>query len=129
MSQASDDAEAALERAGFLANDPAGSIYDDPEMVPESRDFNNVTFAAVGDRVRGEILRMEILNGRYGKVAKYWLFDLDSQQERTMLAGAVDLWDQLYKLRPQVGDTVTIELVRIDNRRHIYSVEVQTVLK
>ena len=100
------------------------SLYDDPELTPETVEFDNVTFTNVGDRVRGSIVRMEKIDTRYGKVAKYWLLDLDHNAERTMLAGAQDLWSQLSKLRPDIGDVLTIELVKLEGRRHIYSVDV-----
>jgi hypothetical protein len=98
-------------------------MYDDPELIPVEG-FDNITFKEVGDHVRGRINRFERIETRYGKVAKYWLFDLDRNVERTMLAGAMDLWQQLYKLRPQVGDTLDIELVRIEGRQFFFSVEV-----
>lgn len=98
-------------------------LYDDPELVPQTAFPDNITFSQVGDRVRGRIIRMERLETRYGLVAKYWIFDLDQNAERTMLAGARDLWTQLHKLRPQVGDVVEIELVRIEGRQYFFSVD------
>lgn len=99
-------------------------LYDDPELQPQTAFPDNVKFVEVGDRVKARVIRMERIETRYGKVAKYWLFDLDSNQERTMLAGAMDLWAQLHKLRPKIGDTLEIELVRIEGRQHFYTVEV-----
>ena len=99
------------------------SIYDDPELTPVEG-FDNVVFTSVGDRVKGRIIRMDRIDTKYGKVAKYWLFDLDHNTERTMLAGAQDLWSQLYKLRPEVNDILTIELVAIEGRRHVFNVDV-----
>jgi hypothetical protein len=88
------------------------SIYDDPELQPEPNEFpDSVEFHQRGDRVRARINRMEPLKTRYGTCAKYWLFDLDRNMERTMLAGAKNLWGQLLTLKPEVGDTVDIELV------------------
>jgi|SRR5215831_1548314 len=98
-------------------------IYDDPELSP-TEGFDNVTFKEVGDSFRGTVVRMEKIPTRYGKVAKYWLFDLDRNVERTMLAGAIDLWGQLHKLRPQQGDVLDIELIAIEGRQHKYQVEV-----
>ena len=97
-------------------------IYDDPELTPVEG-FDNITFSEVGDRFRGQILRMEKIPTRYGRVAKYWMLDLDRQTERTMLAGAIDLWQQLHKLRIPVGNVVSIELVGIEGRMHRYMVE------
>ena len=99
------------------------SIYDDPELTPVEG-FDNIVFTSVGDRVRGRIIRMDRIDTKFGKVAKYWLFDLDNNTERTMLAGAQDLWGQLHKLRPEVDDILTIELVAIEGRRHVFNVEV-----
>lgn len=99
------------------------SIYDDPDLTPDTG-FDNVVFQQVGDRVRGRIVRMERIDTRYGKVAKYWLFDLDSEVERTMLAGAQDLWTQLHKLRPEIDDILTIELIAIEGRRYIFNIDV-----
>jgi len=98
-------------------------MYDDPEMTPVTA-FDNVNFTEVGDRIKGRVIRFERIETRYGKVAKYWLFDLERNVERTMLAGAMDLWGQLYKMRPQVGDTLEIELIGIEGRQHKYMVEV-----
>jgi len=98
-------------------------IYDDAELTP-TEGFDNVVFKEVGDRFHGSIVRFDRIESRYGKVAKYWLFDIDRQVERTMLAGSMDLWSQLHKLRPQVGDILTIELVAINGRAHQYMVEV-----
>jgi len=99
------------------------SIYDDDDLTPEVGFPDNVTFTEIGDRVRGRIERMEKLQTKYGQVAKYWLFDLDRNVERTMLAGARDLWTQLYKMRPAIGDVVEIELVRIEGRMYFFSVQ------
>jgi len=98
-------------------------IYDDPELTP-MEGFDNVTFKTVGDRINARVIRMEKIPTRYGRVAKYWLFDNERQCERTMLAGAMDLWAQLHKLRPQSGDIVDIELVDIDGQRFVFNVEV-----
>lgn len=123
MSDAETEATARLREGGFLAEDPRQlSIYDDPALIPAG--FDNVTFSQVGDRVHARILRMERIDTRYGNVAKYWLHDLDSNTERTMLAGAQDLWQQLFRLRPVIGDVVDIELVAIDGRRFIFKVDV-----
>lgn len=99
-------------------------LYDDPELQPQTAFPDNVQFKEVGDHVRGKVMRMERIETRYGKVAKYWLYDLDQNQERTMLAGAMDLWAQLHKLRPKIGDIVEIELVRIEGRQFFFNVEV-----
>jgi hypothetical protein len=107
------------------------SIYDDPELTPvEPQDWAdvNVTFDKVGDRVRGRITRMDRIDTQYGKVAKYWLHDLDRDSQRTMLAGAQDLWTQLHKLRPEIGDVLTIELAQIDGRRKLFTVSVDQEL-
>lgn len=106
-------------------SDDQMSLYDDPDLVPQTG-FDNVTFNEVGDRVTGTILRMESIDTQYGKVAKYWLLDSDTRGERTMLAGAQDLWGQLFKLRPVVGDVLNIELISIEGRRKVFSVEVVT---
>lgn len=106
----------------------SSSLYDDPELTPVSFEDSNVTFSEVGDRVRGRIVRMDRIDTRYGKVAKYWLFDLDNEMERTMLAGAQDLWTQLHKMRPDIDDILDIELVRIDGRRYIFNVTVSQEL-
>lgn len=123
MTQSEQDATQRLQDAGFLDHDPAHpSIYDDPSLVPAG--FDNITFSKVGDRVRGRIVRMDRIDTRYGNVAKYWLLDLDTNTERTMLAGAQDLWSQLHKLRPEVNDVLDIELIGIDGRRFLFKVEV-----
>lgn len=100
------------------------SLYDDPDLEPA--ESNNITFVEVGDRVRGTIIKMESIDTQYGKVAKYWLFDLDNRCDRTMLAGATDLWSQLYKLRPAVGDVLNIELTAIKGRFKVFSVDVES---
>lgn len=108
-----------------MPNEPEGSIFDDPELTPvDPTSFDNITFASVGDRFRGRITRMDRLDTKYGKVAKFWMLDSNNNVERTMLAGAQDLWAQIHKLRPVVGDIMDIELVRIDGRRYIFNVEV-----
>ena len=96
-------------------------IYDDPELTPVEG-FDNIVFKEVGDHIHGRINRMERIETRYGKVAKYWIFDLDRNVERTMLAGATDLWQQLHKMRPAVGDVLDIELVRIEGRQFFFQV-------
>jgi hypothetical protein len=100
------------------------SIYDDPELKPADFTDTNVVFQNVGDRVRGRVIRMDKIPTRYGKVAKYWLFDMDRNIERTMLAGAQDLWSQLHELRPEVDDILTIELIAIEGRRYVFNVDV-----
>lgn len=107
-----------------MSSSDESSIYDDPDLTPTSFDDYNVTFKNVGDRVHGRVIRMDRINTRYGKVAKYWLWDIDRQIERTMLAGAMDLWSQLHKLRPQADDVLTIELVAIEGQRYVFNVEV-----
>lgn len=79
------------------------SIYDDPELSP-----SNITFNKVGDRFTGTMIKAEAIKTQYGKVAKFWFLDPASSSERTMLAGAVNLWQQLSDLRPEAGDLVTI---------------------
>lgn len=106
----------------------SSSLYDDPELTPVSFEDSNITFKEVGDRVHARIVRMERIDTRYGKVAKYWLYDLDKQMARTMLAGQQDLWSQLHKLRPDVDDVLDIELTGIDGRRYIFTVEVSQEL-
>lgn len=97
------------------------SIYDDPELSQAVIQFTNV-----GDRVRGTMIRAESTSTQYGKVAKYWLFDLESETERTMLAGATDLWRQLSKLRPEPGDIIEVELTHAPERgMKLYRVEVE----
>jgi len=96
-------------------------IYDDDELAPQEG-FNNVTFAEIGDRFHGQIIRMEKIPTRYGKVAKFWLFDLDNKVERTMLAGQIDLWQQLHALRIPVGNVVDIELVGFKGRMQQFQV-------
>lgn len=87
------------------------SIYSDPNLQQEDDFPDQVTFNQRGDRVRARIVRFAPLPTRYGVVAKYWLFDLDRQIERTMLAGAKNLWGQLLSLQPMPGDVVDIELI------------------
>jgi len=96
-------------------------IYDDEELTPVEG-FNNVTFAEVGDRFHGYIVRMEKIPTRYGKVAKYWLFDLDNKVERTMLAGQTDLWQQLHSKRIPIGNVVDIELIGFAGRMMQFAV-------
>lgn len=79
------------------------SIYDDPELSP-----SNITFNKKGDRFEGTMVRAEAIKTQFGKVAKFWFYDANSASERTMLAGAVNLWQQLSDLRPEPGDLVTI---------------------
>lgn len=86
------------------------AFYDDPEL---QSDDSMVSFNRPGDRVRGRITGMEIITTRYGRVPRYTLFDLDRETERTMLAGATRLWQQLSKLRPGVGDTIDVELTEL----------------
>jgi hypothetical protein len=87
------------------------SIYDDPNLRQDDDFPDQVSFNARGDRVKGRVIRFESLKTRYGMVAKYWLFDLDRNMERTMLAGAKNLWGQLLTLQPMPGDVLDIELV------------------
>lgn len=96
-------------------------IYDDEELAPVDG-FNNVTFSEVGDRFRGQVIRMEKIPTRFGKVAKFWLFDLDDKVERTMLAGQIDLWRQLHSLRVPIGNVVDIELVGFEGRMQKFQV-------
>ena len=42
-----------------------------------------------------------------------------------MLAGAQDLWSQLHKLRPNVGDMLDVEMIGKDGQRYIFKVEVE----
>jgi hypothetical protein len=118
-----------LEEKGFMDDDPEPSIFDDPELSPKETDFNNITWATPGDRFRGELLRTERIRTQYGYVAKFYMFDPEQQAERSFLAGAQDLWAQLHKLRPEIGDTLDIELMRVEGRRHIYNVQVESHLK
>ena len=104
------------------------SLYDDEELAPQLAFPDNITFAEVGDRVRGRVERMEKIDTRYGKVAKYWIFDLDNNAERTMLAGATDLWRQLHKLRPEIGDIVEIEMTGNSGRMMLFDVQVSQEL-
>lgn len=87
------------------------SIYDDPELQQTDEYPDQVNFKIKGDSVRGRILRTEPITTKFGKVAKYWLFDLDRQMERTMLAGSKNLWGQLLELKPDVGDVVSITMI------------------
>ena len=100
-------------------------IYDDPELQPTTGFENDITFREVGDRGRGRITRITRIQTQHGKVAKYFLFDEEAGIERGMLAGAQDLWSQLHKLRPNVGDMLDVEMIGKDGQRYIFKVEVE----
>lgn len=97
-------------------------IYDDPRVQPKEIEFNDVVLDQPGDHVRGAIIKMEILNTKFGPTPKYTLFDLDNECERGMLCGKVDLWRKLHALRPQVGDIINVTLVEHVGRRQVFQV-------
>lgn len=122
--------EEVLRRQGMIpTTTQAQSLYDDPTLAPQQIEFNNVTFDNPGDQVHARIMGMEVIDTRFGRVPKYYLMDLDTEQERTMLAGAYDLWEQLHKLRPDVGDVVHIYFIRFDGRRKLFNVTVESSMK
>jgi hypothetical protein len=86
------------------------SVYDDPRLRPED-DGQRIKFEQRGDRVRGQIVKVEPLNTVNGWVAKYWIWDIDRNVERTLLAGATSLWGQLLTLKPEPLDVIDITLI------------------
>jgi hypothetical protein len=87
------------------------SIYDDPDLQQESDFPDQVRFERTGDRVRGRVLTVEKINTRLGPVAKYLLMTDDGQ--RSLLAGAKNLWGQLLEIKPEPGDVLDIELIEL----------------
>lgn len=86
-------------------------IYGDPELQQENDYPDQVRFEQVHDRVRGEILKIEKINTRFGPTVKYSL--LAGDKEVTMLAGSKNLWGQLLQLKPEPGDVLDITLVEL----------------
>jgi hypothetical protein len=86
------------------------SIYEDPRLRPDD-DAQRIKFEQRGDRVRGQIVKYEPLNTVNGWVAKYWIWDIDRNVERTLLAGATSLWGQLLTLKPEPLDVIDITLI------------------
>ena len=87
------------------------SIYDDPDLQQQSDFPDQVRFDRTGDRVRGRVLTVEKINTRLGPVAKYLLMTDDGQ--RSLLAGAKNLWGQLLEIKPEPGDVLDIELIEL----------------
>jgi hypothetical protein len=87
------------------------SIYDDPELSSSV-----ITFVNPGDHVRGKMISVDAIKTQFGKVAQFRLMDMDTSTERTMLAGAADLWRQLSSLRPEPGDMIEITLLTAPER-------------
>lgn len=91
----------------------AGDVYDDPELRSEDDYPDTVTFDRPGDRVRGEVIRVDRADLPFGPVLKYSILEERSRREVQLLAGPKNLKGQLLKLRPRPGDILDVELVEL----------------
>jgi hypothetical protein len=106
----------------------ATDIYDDPRINAGDSEYpNQVRFDRVGDKVRGRVLSIEVIDTTFGPTLKYMLFTGDRQV--SMLAGTKNLHGQMLSKRPRPGDVIDVELIELrDTQRgtaKIFDVKVE----
>lgn len=87
-------------------------IWDDPDMKIAT-DF--VKFTDPGDSVTGEVLGIKIHRWEDGSTSPQLLLMVDGE-EKSLTAGQYQLKAKLAELRPQAGDTLTVEFTGIQKR-------------
>jgi hypothetical protein len=69
-----------------------------------------VQFNQVGDRFIGQVIDLDVREGRFGDVPVI-VFETVDGARRELWAGAVDLRSKLADVAPEVGDWLDIELI------------------
>lgn len=90
----------------------SASVWDDADLRAGG---DYVRFEDVGDKVSGTVEAIRIHTFEDGKKVPQVIMTIDGE-ERTMTAGQVRLKAALAEQRPEVGDTLSVELTEVEKR-------------
>ena len=94
------------------------SVWDDPEIQVVNE---YVKFEAVGDKVVGDVISVSkhtfaAEGNKPAKTVASIVIRTDDGADVTLNAGQVKLAEALNEARPEAGDRLSIEFVRVENR-------------
>jgi hypothetical protein len=108
--------------------------YDDPRLQDDDR----LSFDNVGDRAKGKIIDIKVVNAVNGAVLTLTLANISQRtnagtrtiDKADLMAGSKNLRATLKNLQPQIGDTIDVELIELrptgqPSPAKIFRVEVQ----
>ena len=92
------------------------NFWDDEEVQKAVTSGQYHKLTNVGDTVSGVIAKLDKRKFDEGTSKERTAIELTFEDESMLTAGQVKLMDVLVQMRPQVGDTLEIELVEVEKR-------------